>query len=122
MSKHTIPSNIDITTLKAQVTRLIREPVVMYENAPEHPATALVFTPNLTAGETTILTSIFDQLDPTQDSALRTLIINLAQSAVGLQVDALTAAQTRALVAILLYKQGALTPTGAVKPLNQWAQ
>lgn len=54
------------------------------------------------------------------DATLRNQVLTLAGSAVGVQIDQLTAAQVRALVAILLWKAGALTSTGAVKPLNQW--
>jgi hypothetical protein len=54
------------------------------------------------------------------NSLLRTRVLQIAQSAVGTQVDQLTANQVRALVAILLWKAGALTPQGAVKPLGQW--
>lgn len=54
--------------------------------------------------------------------AARQLVLQVAQSAVGLRFDALTAAQTRALVAILLWKEGALTGGGFVRPLSEWVQ
>lgn len=53
-------------------------------------------------------------------AALRTRVIALAQSSVGIQIDALTAAQIRALTALLLYKQGAIDKNGAVLPLAGW--
>lgn len=53
-------------------------------------------------------------------AALRARVLTLAQSAVGVQIDALTAAQIRALVALLLYKQGAIDKTGAVVALANW--
>lgn len=53
-------------------------------------------------------------------AALRQKIVTLAQSAVGLSVDTLTAAQTRALVAVLLWQAGALTRNGTVRPLAEW--
>jgi hypothetical protein len=56
----------------------------------------------------------------TADTTLRNQIVSLAQSAVGVSIDALTANQRNALIAIMLYKAGALTNTGLVKPLNQW--
>jgi hypothetical protein len=52
--------------------------------------------------------------------ALRSQIVTLAQSAVGVRVDLLTAAQVRALVAILLWKGGALSNAGVVRPLGEW--
>jgi hypothetical protein len=56
----------------------------------------------------------------TEAAALRQQIITLAQSAVGVRIDNLTAAQVRALVAILLWKGGALDKDGNVRPLGQW--
>jgi hypothetical protein len=56
----------------------------------------------------------------TDAAALRARVVSLAQSAVGVQVDQLTAVQIRALVALLLYKQGAIDKTGAVLPLAGW--
>lgn len=53
-------------------------------------------------------------------AALRARVLTLAQSAVGVQIDALTAAQIRALVALLLYKQGAIDKTGAIVALANW--
>ena len=53
---------------------------------------------------------------------LRTRVLNLAQSAVGVQLDQLTAPQLRSLVALLLYREGALDGTGAVRPLADWAR
>lgn len=53
-------------------------------------------------------------------AALRAQVISVAQSAVGIVITNLTAAQVRALLAVLLYKNGALTPAGAVKPLAEW--
>lgn len=58
----------------------------------------------------------------TEANALRTRVVNLAQSAVGVQIDALTAGQVRALVTILLWKAGAVDKTGAIKPLNTWVR
>lgn len=53
-------------------------------------------------------------------NALRARVRALAQSAVGIQIDQLTAPQTRALVAVLLHKQGAIDTTGAIRPLADW--
>lgn len=52
--------------------------------------------------------------------ALRTRVRALAQSSVGVQLDALTAPQVRALIAVLLHKQGAIDKSGAIRPLADW--
>jgi hypothetical protein len=53
---------------------------------------------------------------------LRNQIITIAQSAVGVRVDQLTAAQVRALNAIELWQKGALNNDLTVKPLAQWVR
>lgn len=60
-------------------------------------------------------------LAASEATTLRTQVVTVAQSAVGVVITALTAAQVRALLAVLLWKNGALTKTGAVKPLDEWA-
>lgn len=55
-------------------------------------------------------------------TALRQRIIQTAQSAVGVQFDQLTNIQLRALVAILLWKNGAIDNTGVVRPLAEWVK
>lgn len=51
----------------------------------------------------------------------RTKVIGMTQSAVGVTLDALTAAQVRALLACVLYKAGAIDPaTLAIEPLAEW--
>lgn len=52
--------------------------------------------------------------------ALRQQIVDLAQSAVGVSLSALTAAQRNALTACLLYRAGGVTDTMTVAPLNEW--
>jgi hypothetical protein len=52
--------------------------------------------------------------------ALRQRVLTIAQSAVGTQIDLLTAVQVRALIAVLLWKGGALDKAGVVKPLTDW--
>ena len=51
---------------------------------------------------------------------LRSKVANLAQSAVGVRLSDLTPAQQRALVAVLLWKAGAVTADLTVKPLEEW--
>jgi len=52
--------------------------------------------------------------------ALRTQVVSVAQSAVGVVITSLTAAQVRALLAVLLWKNGALDTDGKVRPLAEW--
>lgn len=56
----------------------------------------------------------------TDAALLRARVLAQAQSAVGVQIDQLTAPQIRALVALLLFKQGAIDKSGAVLPLVGW--
>ena len=57
----------------------------------------------------------------TQALAARQTILNTAQSAVGVQLTALTAAQVRALMACMLYAAGGVdAQTLTVKPLSEW--
>lgn len=58
--------------------------------------------------------------DAADAAALRQRVLGLANSAVGIQIDALTAGQVRALMALLLWRAGALDKTGAIKPLVGW--
>lgn len=53
---------------------------------------------------------------------LRQQVRTTAQGAVGIRYDLLTAAQVRALVAILLWKEGALDNAGLVRPLSEWVR
>lgn len=52
--------------------------------------------------------------------ALRQQILSLAQSAVGVSLNALTANQRNALVACLLWKAGGVANDMTVRPLGQW--
>lgn len=51
-------------------------------------------------------------------AALRQRIRTAAQSAVGQSIDTLTAAQVRALLAVLLYRTGMLDKNGIVQPID----
>jgi hypothetical protein len=53
-------------------------------------------------------------------AALRQKVMTVALSAVGQSIDTLTAQQVRALIAVLLYKAGALDAAGVVQPLAAW--
>ena len=54
--------------------------------------------------------------------ALRQQILSLAQSAVGVRLDALTANQRNALIACLLWRAGGVANDMTVRPLGQWLQ
>jgi hypothetical protein len=60
-------------------------------------------------------------LADSQAAALRTQVVTVAQSAVGVVITNLTAAQVRALLAVLLWKGGALDKDGKIRPLVEWA-
>ncbi len=55
-------------------------------------------------------------------TALKTRVLTIAQSAVGVAADQLTAVQLRALFLITLWKEDALDKNGAVRPLNEWVR
>lgn len=54
--------------------------------------------------------------------AARDLVLPIAQPAVGARFDALTTAQLRALLAILLWDAGALDKAGMVRDLTLWVK
>ncbi len=54
------------------------------------------------------------------EAELRTRVRTLVQSSVGVQIDQLTAAQVRALVIVLLQRQGAVSSSGVIRPLRDW--
>jgi hypothetical protein len=55
-------------------------------------------------------------------TAAKALVLPVAQSAVGARFDQLTAAQVRALAAILFWQAGALDGNGVVQPLAGWVR
>jgi len=57
----------------------------------------------------------------TDAASARTKAVAVATTAVGVNVAALTQAQALALIAVLLYKAGALNADGTVRPLTAWA-
>lgn len=70
-------------------------------------------------------TTAYDAAETTRQQEAATLkqqVLTLAQSAVGVRIDQLTAAQVRALQAILLWKEGALDKDGVVRPLAEWVR
>lgn len=81
--------------------------------------------PQPDAAALTTAEAAYDAAQATAQSdaaALRSQVITLAQSAVGVTLANLTAAQVRALVAILLRKEGALSADGTIRPLAQWVR
>lgn len=53
---------------------------------------------------------------------LRSRVIALAQSAVGVPLADLTAAQVKALLAVLLWSHGAVDNELKVRPLSEWVK
>lgn len=62
------------------------------------------------------------EAERTQAAQLRQQIIQSAQSAVGIALGALTAQQRNSLIALLLWKAGALNRDGTVKALEEWVR
>lgn len=58
----------------------------------------------------------------TDRNAARALVLQTAASAEGIRFDALTTAQLRALLAILLWREGALDAAGLVRKLTDWVR
>jgi len=91
----------------------------------------LVTEPPLTSTQRTALEAAYtnalttEEAQRTQRAAdnatTRTLVFQTAQTAVGVNLAALNAAQVRALLSVLMYKNGALNPDGTVRPLTAWA-
>ncbi len=75
----------------------------------------------VTIAQVDAIITAHDPNAPTEGEQLRQQILTLAQSAVGVSLDALTAGQRNSLIAILLWKAGGVTPQMTVAPLGQWA-
>ncbi len=58
----------------------------------------------------------------TDAAALRQQILTIAQGAVGTRIDLLTAAQTRALFAASLWRDGAVKADLTIRPLSEWVK
>jgi len=54
--------------------------------------------------------------------AFRQQIVDIAQSAVGIALNDLTAVQIKALIAVMLYRMGGVSGDMEVKPLNEWVR
>ncbi len=54
-----------------------------------------------------------------QDRALRDQVRQVAQSAVGVAINDLSLAQTKSLIAVMLFKEGAIGDDLRIKPLNR---
>lgn len=54
--------------------------------------------------------------------ATRQRILTLAQSAAGVRADDLLAGQVKALLILLLHKEGALDKDGKIRPLGDWVR
>lgn len=78
------------------------------------------FARELSEAEHALYTQMLAAHDPDEMNKLKAQILALAQSAVGVKLDALTAAQRNALVAMLLFKGGAISKDLTIKPLSQW--
>ena len=78
-----------------------------------------------TAQEQAAIDAVVAAHDPaglTANETLREAIKTLAQSAVGVALNDLTAGQRNALIAILLWKSGAVDSDLKIRPLGQWVR
>ena len=55
------------------------------------------------------------------DERIKRAVLATAQGAVGKRIDALTAAERNALIAVLLWRWGALNADLTIRPLADWA-
>ena len=81
--------------------------------------------PQPTAADLQAASAAYDAAKAQADadaSALRAQVVSVANSAAGVLITNLTAGQVRALLAVLLWKVGALNPDGTVKPLAAWVR
>lgn len=80
-------------------------------------------TDSATSGDLALCDSIAQAHDPQGQTAQETLKAQLkadAQAIVGLDWTALTNAQLKTLIGVLLYKVNAIQPDLTIAPLNQW--
>lgn len=74
--------------------------------------------------DTALFAAVVDAHDPsrqTEGEQFRSRIVTIAQSAVGIRLQDLTAAQIKSLMACLLYAAGGIDPeTMTVRPLGEW--
>lgn len=121
MSRHIIPAGTDIERLRALMTGRVREPAGwVLGNGISQPPTAVEFVPDLTAAEQAALDALL--AEGPAAAAARALVLATAQTAAGVAYGNLTAAQVRALLAVLLWQAGALDEAGRVRPLAAWVQ
>lgn len=121
MSRHAIPPDTDQERLRALVPGRVREPAGwVMGNGTYAPPTAVEFVPDLTAAEQSALDALLAE-GPAAAAACA-LVLQTAQTAVGVAYGSLTAAQVRALAAVLLWQGGALAADGAVRPLAAWVR
>lgn len=58
--------------------------------------------------------------EETAQNNLRNQILSVASSSVGVALNDLTATQVKSLLAIMLWKAGAVNKSGQVRPLAEW--
>lgn len=86
---------------------------------------AAILALNATLQDQSQILAIATAHDPTTKAPRQIVLDNIratAQSAEGLLLTDLTAAQVKALLAALLYRAGAVANDGRVKPLAEWTR
>lgn len=88
-------------------------------------AVTLHFEESVTDTELTTAQGILAAHNPAELTTAQTTIANIktvAQSTEGLLLTDLTAAQVKSLLAVLLWRAGAVEADGTVRPLGQWVR
>lgn len=83
-----------------------------------------VIEDSATADNEAQIVTIATNHNPAQPSPEQQTIANIkstAQSAAGVALTDLTAAQVKSLLAVVLYRLGGVTNDGKVRPLSEWA-
>lgn len=83
----------------------------------------IVLEDSATAADEVKAAQIANAHDPaskTPEQRLKDNILSIANSAVGVAITDLTAAQQRALLAVLLYRIGAIAPDGTIVLPSEW--
>lgn len=85
----------------------------------------LVFEDGTPDAEVDKVRAVVTAHDPSLKTDEQQMLENVkmvAQSAVGVGLTDLTAAQVKSLLAVLLWRAGGIAPDGTVKPLVQWVR
>ncbi|MGN6812191.1 MAG: hypothetical protein ACTHMP_15085 [Thermomicrobiales bacterium] len=122
MTRLVAPAGADMDALAATLAKRFARLVAVGYDTDMTPGTLAVYLmPDLAAADITPAQQLVAMAAPPDPSA-RSLVVQTAQTAVGVRYDQLTAAQVRALFAIVLWQAGGLNADGTVRPLAAWVR